>query len=242
MPFVADSIEPRQVPDQQQLVMQHYPMVRSIAHRIHARLPRSVDVDDLISVGVIGLIDSIKRFDHRRTVPFETYARHRIRGAMVDALRASDWVPRSVRRKANDLEHARAKLRETGEAPSAKAMAAAMSLSLPKYQAMVQAAQVLQVMSLDAPAAADNPTPLVEQIGNDNDLLEYWETEETKALVFQAIQRLPERERMAVSLYYLKEMSLKQVGSVLGVSESRACQLCAAAIRRLKYRLRDHSP
>lgn len=228
------------VATQQSQVLDHYPMVRAMAYRIHQRLPRQVEVDDLISAGVIGLIAACERFDPSRSVPFDTYARHRVRGAIVDALRAMDWVPRSVRRKADFIDSTHRTLkRHTGRRPTRQEMADAMEMSPDKYDSMVTDAEIRTLFSLDQPLSDDNPTPLIEQLSNDEDFLSTIESDELRSQVIEAIQNLPERERTTVSMYYLRETSLKEIGLVLGVTESRACQLRSQGVSRLRYRLRN---
>jgi len=225
---------------EQTVIMRHYPMVRAMAYRIHQRLPRQVDVDDLISAGVLGLITAFHRYDSSRAVPFETYARHRVRGAIVDAIRAMDWVPRSVRRKADYIESTRRTLhRRAGRLPSREEMAGALDVTVEKYDNMVTDAEIRTLFSLDQPINEDNPTPLVEQLAGDGDYLAHREIEELKAQAIDAIRHLPERESTTVAMYYLRENSLKEIGEVLGVTESRVCQLRSQGIKRLRYRLRN---
>jgi len=222
------------------LVLKHYALVQRIARQIHSRLPNSVELDDLTSVGVVGLIESMARFNPERGVPFDTYARHRIRGAILDALRAVDWVPHSVRRKAQAIERARRDLRSTGgQLPSDKAIAARLGIGLPEYRSLLRDSEIRQLLSLDAPAANDNPTPLIEQVSDDNDVEQMAAQLELHGQVVDAIGQLPEREAKAIRLYYLQEMPLKSVGVELGVTESRACQLCGQGIKRLRRRLRS---
>lgn len=224
-----------------EMMLKHYSLARTIACRIYQRLPKAVELDDLISAAVTGLLEAIDRYDADRAVPFETYAKHRIHGAVVDALRAADWVPRSVRRKADRIDTTRTALAEgLGRRPSRPEMAKALGLTLHKYDAMVTDSQIRQLLSLDAPVGDDNVTPLVESIAGDDDLMGRWQHAELKQAALEAVKRLPDRERTAVALYYLHEMSLKEVGKVLGVSESRACQLCSQAIKRLRFRLRSY--
>jgi RNA polymerase sigma factor for flagellar operon FliA len=219
--------------------MKHYPMARAIACRIYQRLPKTIDLDDLISAGVTGLLEAIDRYDPERAVPFETYAKHRIHGAVVDTLRSSDWVPRSVRRKVDLLNINRNRLKEgLGRLPSREEMANHMEIDVKKYDAMVQDAQIRSLLSLDAPVGEENPTPMIEQIAGDDDVQGYWLNEELKEGVLGAMQQLPEREKTALALYYLHDLSLKEVGKVLGVTESRSCQLCSQGIKRLRKRLR----
>lgn len=225
-------------PPRNNLVLRHYTLVQRIARQIHSRLPQSVELDDLISVGVVGLIESIARYNPTRGVPFDTYARHRIRGAILDALRAVDWVPHSVRRKAQSIEHARRTLRSAnGRAPTDKEMAARLGIELDDYRNLVRDSEIRQLLSLDAPAANDNPTPLVEQVASDDDLEVKTGDDELRTLVMAAVSRLPEREATALTLYYFHELPLKAVGEHLGVTESRACQLCGQGVKRLRRKL-----
>lgn len=228
--------------NRQEVIAENYPMVRSIACRIYQGLPRSVDVDDLISAGVEGLIEAVDRFDPERAVPLKTYARHRIHGAVVDALRAQDWVPRSVRRKANEIDQTRAQLKDSlGRLPDRQEMASAMYISESKYDSMKQDAEIRPLLSLDAPVGQGNSTPLVDQVSGESDPSEQWQVEQLRALALDGIATLPERERAAVALYYFQELSLKEVGRVLGVTESRACQLCGQAVKRLRSKLRSQT-
>jgi len=237
MQIVVD--RPPPLDERQQLVVDHYPLARSIACKVHKRLPRTIDVDDLISAAVTGLIEAIDRYDHDREVPFVVFARHRMHGAVLDALRAQDWVPRSVRQKSDAIVGKRRQLTERlGRSPTRAEMAGALNVTPNKFDRMDRDAAVKKLFSLDAPVGGDNPTPLVEQLSNSVDLLQMWQDAEMKSLAVEATHRLPERERVAVLMYYLHELSLKEVGEVLGVTESRACQLCAQGIRRLRYKLR----
>jgi len=220
------------------VVLRHYALVQRIARQIHSRLPQSVELDDLISVGVVGLIESIARYNPSRGVPFDTYARHRIRGAILDALRAVDWVPHSVRRKAQAIEHTRRTLRNAhGRTPTDREMAERLGIELSDYRSLVRDSEIRQLLSLDAPAANDNPTPLVEQVPSEVDLEDSTGDNELRTLVVGAVEKLPEREATAITLYYFHELPLKEVGRHLGVTESRACQLCGQGVKRLRRKL-----
>ncbi len=220
------------------IVTRHYGLVQRIARQIHGRLPQSVELDDLISVGVVGLIESIARYNPSRGVPFDTYARHRIRGAILDALRAVDWVPHSVRRKAQAIEHARRSLRTAnGRAPTERELAARLEIELVDFRNLVRDAEIRQLLSLDAPAANDNPTPLIEQVPSHVDVEDETGDAELRELVVGAVGTLPEREATAITLYYFRELPLKEVGRHLGVTESRACQLCGQGVKRLRRKL-----
>lgn len=226
--------------DRHEMMLTHYPLARSIACRIYQRLPNSVDLDDLISAAVIGLLEAVDRYDSSRKVAFEAYAKHRIHGAVVDALREADWVPRSVRRKASRIDEAVSGLREDlGRTPTDSEVAEALGVSARRYDKMRRQAEIRQLLSLDAPVGEDNRTPLVEAVDSgEEDVVARWQHAELKEAAVAAIDNLPKRERRAIHLYYLREMSLKEVGAELGVSESRACQLCGSGIKRLRYRLR----
>jgi len=224
-------------PDRNALVMRHYSLVCRVAKQVHARLPQSVDLGDLINVGTIGLIDCVDRFDPSRGVAFQIYARHRIRGSILDSLRAVDWVPHSVRRKAQAIEEARRALHTThGRSPTEREMAERLQINLRTYRNLVRDSEVKQLLSLDAPANAENPTPLIEQVASSTDLEEETGAAELRQLVVEGIQQLPEREALALTLYYFHELQLKDVGKHLSVTESRACQLCRQGVRRLRRR------
>ena len=194
-------------------------------------------LDDLVSVGVLGLMESVDRFDPSRGVPFETFARHRVRGAILDALRAADWVPHSVRRKAQAIERTRRDLNQRGAATQDAVVAAAMGLPVDRYRSMAKDAEIRQVLSLDAPAANDSSTLLSETVRGDVDVAEETSDAQLRTLVREAVMQLPERERQAIDLYYFQGLQLKEIGSHLGVTESRACQLCSQGIKRLRKRL-----
>jgi len=220
------------------LVVQYFPMVRGVANKVCKRVPREVDVDDLISVGVTGLITAIERYDAGRSVPFATYARHRVHGAMLDSLRAVDWVPRSVRRKVELLEDARKTLNDRlGRSPSREEMAQYLSLSLEDYDRMQDSALLRQVVSLDTPVGEEGDIKMIDTVPDPIDPTELCERNERLRLVADAMDVIPEREREALCLYYFHDLSLKETGRVLGVTESRACQLCAKAVNRVKLRV-----
>ena len=238
--MVATALAPQKQDTREQLILDHYPLVRTIACRMVRRFPSCVDVDELINVGALGLIDAVDRFDPTREVPFKAYAEIRIRGAIVDALREADWVPRSVRRKYNRIEDARITLfRQLGREPSRSEMAHALVLTLAQFDALAGDAQVRKLVSLDNPVDDDNLTPLSERLSDDaDDVTTLWAQNEIKHEVVAAVQNLPKKERTAVTLYYLHGLTLKEIGQVLSVTESRACQLRAQGVKRLKFRLR----
>ncbi len=224
----------------EEIIISYHPLVRTIACRMARRLPPSVDVDELINVGMLGLIDAVDRFDPERGVPFKSYAEIRIQGAMIDALRSDDWVPRSVRRKSNHIEDVRSRLNHgLGRTPSRNEMAKALNITGAAYDNLVREARISRLISLDVSTTEDGKTPLVESISNEDETIEdALSMEQLKEMVTHAVNCLPEKERVAVTKYYLQGLTLRQIGSVLGVTESRACQLRGQGIRRLKFRLR----
>lgn len=227
--------------ERQALIVAHTDTVKAIARKIRARLPKGVDLDDLVGYGTLGLVEAIDRYDRHRSVPFEAFARPRIQGAILDALRAVDWVPRSVRRKADLLDSTRARLREDlGRDPSRVEVAGRLAIPVEKLERLERGARIRHVTSLDAPVSADSDTPVVATLAADDDLLRDWESAEVTDEIVEAVRRLPERERQAVTMYYLEERSLKEIGDELGVSESRACQLRRQGVERLRFKVRHH--
>lgn len=225
--------------DRNALIIEYYPLVRSIAHHVVQRLPQCVDVEELVSAGVMGLIEAIDRFDPSRSVPFVTYARIRIRGSIVDSLRKVDWVPRSVRRNHNSIERVRSMLsQELNRAPLDSEIARKMEMSLDDFQSLAGSSRIHNLRSLDAPVGNDeHSSPLIDRVASDEDPMADWQEQERRSVVYNAVMNLPVKERTAVQLYYFQELSLKEIGSVLGVTESRACQLRAQGVKRLRIRV-----
>ena len=223
-----------------ELILKYYPLVRTIGGRMGRRLPPSVDVEELINVGVIGLIDAIDRFDEARGVPFKAYAEIRIQGAMVDSLRHDDWVPRSVRRKVNRIEQCRLGLtQELGREPRRDEMLERLGLTEAAYAALLRDSQINRLISLDASSTDDGSAPLVESVASEGeDAAAALFHKEMRAEVAHAVDCLPAKERVAVLLYYMQGLTLREIGVQLGVTESRACQLRGQAVKRLQYRLR----
>jgi RNA polymerase sigma factor for flagellar operon FliA len=216
------------------LVARHAELVKRIAFHLAGRLPASVEVDDLIQAGMIGLLEAASNFTADRGASFETYAGIRIRGAMIDALRQLDWTPRSVHRKAREVAVAmRAIELEYGREARDAEVAGRMGIPLEEYHRVVQDASSCHVSSLDdMPLAADIADRSADPL------------RETEGVAFRealahAIGELPERERLVMSLYYDDELNLKEIGAVLKVTESRVCQLHGQALVRLKARLAD---
>jgi RNA polymerase sigma factor FliA len=221
------------------LILEHVSLVRIIAGRLARRLPSSVDVDELVSVGTVGLIDAIDRFDPTRGVPLKGFADVRIRGAMVDYLRGIDPVSRAVRRKHNALESKRAELRQRlGRTPTREEMARGLELAPQAYDDLVDAAQLFSVVSSDTPLDEDGGATLGDQLsGHEQSVEEAWVERELTAEMLGALSNLPDRERVVVTKFYLEGRTLKEIGSELGVTESRACQIAKAGTSRMRQRL-----
>lgn len=218
------------------VIEQYLPLVRRQAFSLKVRLPAGVDVDDLIQAGVEGLLSCVDRFDAESGVAFSTYAHQRIRGAMIDELRSRDWLPRSVRRSGRELESTLRRLeQELGRPPEEREVAAALDMSLAEYQQLLLDTNNGLVLSYDD-VLTDNPnletsddeTPAPEaQVSN----------EQLKQLLMAAIDALPEREKLVMTLYYQEELNLKEIGAVLDVTESRVSQLHSQAIKRIRARI-----
>lgn len=224
----------------QQLIREHAPLVRRIALHLAARLPASVEVDDLIQSGLIGLLDAARHYQGERGASFETYAGIRIRGAMLDELRRSDWTPRSVHRQMREAAQIIHRLeQQTGHAARETDVAAHLGLGLPEYQRLLQDAARCQLSSLTAPEdGEDGPREIdIEALGATP--AEHFESGEFQARLAAAIALLPERERLLMSLYYEQELNLREIGAVLEVTESRVCQMHGQALLRLRARLPD---
>lgn len=220
-----------------ELVAEYFPLARAIARQTHARLPKGVELDDLVSAAVMGLMDAVERYDASRGVAFKAYAKHRIQGAVLDSLRATDWVPRAVRRRADTVARAKTLLRTRfGREATATEIGEYLGLDGEATAALLRDANPQPLLSLDAPVE-DDGAALGDLVPDDATPELTLQDKERRALVAAAIEQLPERERVALVLFYFREIPLKEVGAVLGVTESRACQLCSQAVKRLQGRL-----
>ena len=223
-----------------QLIEEYAPLVKYIAERLSARLPSSIEVEDLINTGILGLIDAIDKFVPDRGVKFKTYAEFRIRGAMLDYLRRQDWAPRSMRRKERELTHTFRELEQRHKRPATHEEAAeALGISMEDFNELLYKARGLSLLSLNRPKTEegeDEVKELGEFIPDEPEKTPYelLKKQEVKDLLACQIDTLPEKERMVVSLYYYNELTMKEVGKVLGVTESRVSQLHSSAILRLR--------
>lgn len=236
--------ETRDPAAREQLILNYSPLVKYVAGRISANLPQTVENADLISYGIFGLIDAIEKYDLERGIKFETYAIARIKGAIIDELRAMDWVPRSVRARARDIERAIVALEaRLKRSPNDAEVAAEIGISIKELHEIFAKLSYTSVASFEemwAPGGdKDDKTTLASMIKDESaaDPVTMFETEEIKDILAGAIERLPERERTVVALYYYEGLTLKEIGQVLGVTESRVSQLHTKSVLRLRARL-----
>jgi RNA polymerase sigma factor for flagellar operon FliA len=228
------------VMDRDLMLMEHLPTVRYLARRIHERLPQHVELDDLISAGVVGLIDAFSKFDHSKKVQFKSYAQFRIRGAILDSLRTLDWSPRELRRKGRAVEEAiRSVTLRVGRAPSEQEIAGEMELSLIEYQQLLGDLKGLEIGSLHVERSEDSGDEELAYIPGspEEDPLFRCLKGEMKQRLADAIDELPEKERMVLTLYYYEELTMKEIGLTLGVVESRVSQIHSSAVLRLRTSL-----
>lgn len=225
----------------ERLILEYAPLVKHVAGRLAVMLPPYVEFDDLVSYGIFGLVEAVERYDADRGVKFETYAATRIRGAIIDGLRAADWVPRSVRHKARELEKSLAVLEgQLGRAASDEEVAAALGISVAEYDRLVTELAGTSLVSLDEVWVADpeeeTQLRLMETVSNTTSPSpeESVEEKEMARLLAEAVEALPERERLVVALYYREGLTLKEIGRVLDVTESRVCQIHTKAVLRLR--------
>ena len=228
--------------DSGSLLKQYSPLVRRLAHQMIAKLPANVEIDDLVQVGMIGLNDALSRFDPGQGVQFETFATQRIRGAMLDELRGSDWMSRGDRKHQRSIETAVRKLEHTlGRAPTETEIAAELGMKLPEYQELLGKVRGTQLVYLEDMSGDDGDEDYLDRHMVDtgaNPLSQLSDRKMREALV-AAIENLPEREQYVMSMYYEHDMNLKEIAAVLGVTESRVCQLHSQSIARLRTRMRE---
>ncbi|HZW20279.1 RNA polymerase sigma factor FliA [Noviherbaspirillum sp.] len=230
--------------DKNQLLEEHAPLVKKLAHQMKAKLPPSVEVDDLIQAGMIGLLDAVNRYEENHGAQFETYAVQRIRGAMLDELRNSDWLPRGIRQNMRKIEVAMNKLQQKlGRTPLETEIAKELKVPLEEYQEMLNEGSGHQLVYYEDFHDKDESDHFLDRycIDEQSDPLQALMNTGFRAAVIRAIEALPEREKILMGLYYEQEMNLKEIGAVMGVSESRVCQLHSQAIARMRARLREQA-
>lgn len=223
--------------DQDALIERHAPLVKRVAYHLLGRLPDTVQVEDLIQSGMIGLLEAVRNYEHSHGASFETYAGIRIRGAMLDEVRRNDWVPRSVHRRSREMAQAiRAIEGREGRDAQDNEIAAELGVGLEEYYHMLQDVSATRILSFDEIGYEDEPG--VEMFSSaEPGVTETLQREERSAELAAAVAQLPERERLVMSLYYSEELNLKEIGKVLDVTESRVCQIHSQALARMRARL-----
>ncbi|GAO37519.1 flagellar biosynthesis sigma factor [Sulfuricella sp. T08] len=227
--------------EKNQYVVQYAPLVKRIAYHLMARLPASVQVDDLIQVGMIGLLDAVSNYDDTQGAQFETYAVQRIRGAMLDELRQCDWLPRSARKTLRQIETAMNALEQrVCRAPTEREVADELHVSLDDYQQMLLDARGCQLLHYEDLHSSEDEDFFERHCADDSaGPLAKLQDGRFREKLIEAIGILPEREKLMMAMYYEEELNLREIGEVLGVSESRVCQLHSQAMARLRSKLKE---
>jgi len=230
----------------EQLILHYSPLVKYVASRVGTGLPPNIEQADLVSYGIFGLIDAIEKFDLERAIKFETYAISRIKGAIIDELRSIDWIPRSVRSKARDVEKAYAALEgRLHRSPTEAEVAAELGIGMNELHQIFNQVSFVNVVALDellgAGGERGDKVSLVDTLEDTKaeDPVLSFESEETKVLLADAINSLAEREKIVVTLYYYEGLTLAEIGQVLGVTESRICQMHTKAVLQLRGKLAE---
>ena len=232
--------------DKEAMVIEYAPMVKHIANRLAARLPANFQLDDLIQAGMIGLLEAMEKYDETKGAKFKTYAEIRVRGAMLDDLRAKDWIPRSVRDRSSKLENAYTELRsENIDYPTDKQLAKKLGLKPKELSDFLDKSKPIPLLSLDSMgtfSGSDEKLDIFETLSDpdEEDVFEKLLGLEAQETVIKAIEGLPEKEKLVLSLYYNEELNLKEVGAILDITESRVSQLRTKAIAMLRSLMKDY--
>jgi len=221
------------------LVLHHMRVVKYIAGRMAIHVPSSIEMNDLVGWGILGLMDAVDKFDHRQDIKFATYASIRVRGAIIDQIRSLDWAPRSLRSMARRIGAAKEKLRhEIGRDPGHDEIASELGLTAEQVEDAVTQVQTAQILSLDSYEMSDGPseTRKIDVVENTATLSpeQALQQQERQEKLVEAILQLPDQQQKVLNLYYYEELTLKEIGAVLDVSESRVCQIHSAAMKQLK--------
>ena len=234
---------PKTIEERNAMVEEYLPLVKYVASRIAGRLPSHIELDDLINSGIIGLIDAIEKFDPSRKIKFKTYAEFRIKGAILDELRALDWVPRSTRQKASRIERAFAELeRKLGRVASDHEMVEYLGVPFEEYHQLLLEARGVSLISLDELRTDNDDSAernLLEFLADPSaaDPADVMNLDQVYRIVAESIDMLPDKERLVISLYYYDELTMKEIGEILEITESRVSQVHTKAILRLRGRL-----
>jgi RNA polymerase sigma factor for flagellar operon FliA len=226
--------------EREALITETLPLIKHIAHRVATRLPANIEMRDLINAGVLGLLDAVDKFEPERNVKFKTYAEVRIRGAILDSLRNLDWAPRSLRKKSKDLERTYAELsQKLGRPATDEEVSEAMGENIEDFHALVDQLHGLTIGSFENLTDNEDSDNYINYYPDDgsNDPYAKFQSNELTRLLAQAIEDLPEKERLVLSLYYYEEFTMKEIGTLLGVNESRVSQLHTKATLRLRGKL-----
>jgi RNA polymerase sigma factor FliA len=230
----------------EQIVLEHTPLIRYIVNRIAVRLPSHIDLDDLHNTGVIGLMDAIEKYDPEKNCKFKTYAEFRIKGAILDQLRSLDWVPRSVRQKGRRLERAYGEVEQRlGRSATEDEVADSLGLQLDKLQELVNQVRGISLVNLEEIRGGGQEgdrngsyADVVEDVNAENPYSTL-KLQEMKQIVADTIATLPEKERLVISLYYYEDLNMKEIGNILGITESRVCQIHTKSVLRLRSKLKN---
>ncbi len=229
----------------EQIVLEHTPLIRYIVNRIAVRLPSHIDLDDLHNTGVIGLMDAIEKYDPDKNCKFKTYAEFRIKGAILDQLRSLDWVPRSVRQKSRRLERAYGEVEQRlGHSASEDEVADSLGLQIDKFHELLNQVRGISLINLEEIRGINSDgeragtfADIVEDVHSENPFATL-KLNETKHVIADTIATLPEKERLVISLYYYEDLNMKESGTILGITESRVCQIHTKSVLRLRSKLK----
>ena len=230
----------------EQIVIEHTPLIRYIVNRIAVRLPSHIDLDDLHNTGVIGLMDAIEKYDPEKNCKFKTYAEFRIKGAILDQLRSLDWVPRSVRQKGRRLERAYGEVEQRlGRSASEDEVADSLGLQLDKLQELINQVRGISLVNLEEIRGGGQEgdrngsyADIIEDVNAENPYSTL-KLQEMQQIVADTIATLPEKERLVISLYYYEDLNMKEIGNILGITESRVCQIHTKSVLRLRSKLKS---
>jgi RNA polymerase sigma factor for flagellar operon FliA len=229
----------------EQLVLEHTPLIRYIVNRIAVRLPSHIDLDDLHNTGVIGLMDAIEKYDPEKNCKFKTYAEFRIKGAILDQLRSLDWVPRSVRQKSRKLERAYGEVEQRlGRQATEEEVADSLGLQIEKFHELMNQVRGISLVNLEEIRGSNQDgdrtgsfADIIEDVTAENPFASF-KLSESKQVIADTIGSLPEKERLVISLYYYEDLNMKEIGNILGITESRVCQIHTKSVLRLRSKLK----